>query len=56
MAHEFAGVTLIRLAERYDDKIIANNFVFIIEDLRKQLDREKDRLSEKIFRDILGSG
>ncbi len=56
MAHEFARVTLIRLAEKYDQKMIANNFVFIIEELRKQLDREKDRLSEMIFKEMLGLG
>lgn len=56
MAHEFAQATLIHLAEKYDHKMIANNFVFIIEELRKQLEREKDRLSENIFRQMLASG
>jgi len=55
MAHEFAQTVLTHLAEKYDHKIIANNFVFIIEGLRKQLDREKDRLSENIFRQMLES-
>jgi type III restriction enzyme len=35
--------------------MIANNFVFIIEKLRKQLDREKDRLAENVFRQMLAS-
>jgi len=55
MAHEFARTTLIHLVKKYDHKMIANNFVFIIEELRKQLEREKDRLSEYIFNEMLAS-
>jgi len=55
MAHEFAQIVLTHLAEKYDHKMIANNFVFIIEELRKQLEREKDRLSENVFRQMLDS-
>jgi len=55
MAHEFAQTVLTHLAEKYDHKMIANNFVFIIEELRKQLEREKDRLSENVFRQMLDS-
>ncbi|MBN2568755.1 MAG: DEAD/DEAH box helicase family protein [Deltaproteobacteria bacterium] len=56
MAYEFAQAVLAQLREKYDHKIIAGNFVFIIEELRKQLGREKDRLSENIFQHMLGSG
>ncbi|MFA4910835.1 MAG: DEAD/DEAH box helicase family protein [Desulfobacteria bacterium] len=55
IAHEFAQATLIHLAGKYDHEMIANNFVFIIEELRKQLDREKDRLAENVFRQMLAS-
>jgi len=55
MAHEFAQTVLTHLAEKHDHKMIANNFVFIIEELRKQLVREKDRLAENIFRQMLES-
>ena len=55
MAHEFAQTVLTRLAQKYDHKMIANNFVFIIEELRKQLEFEKDRLAENVFRQMLGS-
>jgi type III restriction enzyme len=55
VAHEFARATLIHLAGKYDHKMIANNFVFIIEELRKQLEREKDRLAENVFRQMLDS-
>jgi len=55
-AHEFALTVLNHLADEYDHKMIANNFVFIIEELRKQLDLEKDRMAEDIFRQLLDSG
>ncbi|MFX0195466.1 MAG: DEAD/DEAH box helicase [Candidatus Hodarchaeota archaeon] len=55
MAHEFAQEVLTHLVQKYDQKLIANNFVFIIEELRKQLEREKDRLAEKVFRQMLDS-
>jgi len=55
MAHEFAQTVLAHLTKKYDHKMLSNNFVFIIEELRKQLDREKDRLSENIFRRMLDS-
>jgi type III restriction enzyme len=35
------------------EDIIANNMVFIIEELRKALARECDRLAEQVFRDLL---
>jgi type III restriction enzyme len=56
MAHQFAQTVLSHLSLKYDHSMIANNFVFIIEELRKQLDREKDRLSETVFRQMLASG
>jgi type III restriction enzyme len=55
MAHEFSQKLLDHLAGRHDPKLIANNFVFIIEELRKQLDKEKDRLAEGVFRQMLES-
>ena len=55
VAHQFAQGVLTHLAEKYDHKMIANNFVFIIEELRNQLEREKDRMAEDIFRQLLHS-
>jgi len=55
IAHEFAQTVLTHLAEKYDHKMIANNFVFIIEELRKQLEHENDRLAENVFRQMLAS-
>jgi len=54
-AHEFAQVVLTHLAQKYNHKLIASNFVFIIEELRKQLEREKDRLAENVFKRMLDS-
>lgn len=55
MAHEFAQAVLTHLGKKYDHKMIANNFVFIIEELRKQLALEKDQLAENVFRQMLDS-
>lgn len=37
------------------EEIIANNMVFIIEELRKALAKECDRLAKQVFRDLLDS-
>ena len=57
-AHEFGSKILSHFRKRTGDKeaaerLIANNFVFLIEELRKQLEAEKDRLAERIFRSML---
>lgn len=42
--------TVIRLfMKKYDKERVTNNFVFIIEELRKYLEQQRDILSEKIF-------
>jgi type III restriction enzyme len=38
---------------KYDKKIVTNNLVFIIEELRKYLEKERDRLAEKVFRGLI---
>lgn len=53
IAYEFGKKVLVKLLERYDNEIVANNFVFIIEELQKLLIKEKDRLSQEIFFDLL---
>ena len=53
-AHEFAKTILSHFRKTSsDEKLIANNFVLIIEELRKQLEAEKERLSENIFQGML---
>ncbi len=41
------------LLKLHDEKLVADNLVFIIEELRKHLTKERDRLSELIFRDLI---
>ncbi|MDR0572470.1 MAG: DEAD/DEAH box helicase family protein [Tannerella sp.] len=41
------------LSEKYDEETIAVNFVFIIEELKKILEKERNRLSEQIFRQMI---
>ncbi len=53
MAHEFGGKVLKELLRRHDEKLVVNNFVFIIEELRKHLLNEKDRLAEAVFRELI---
>jgi len=53
IAHEFGKTILDGFIERYDKKMVLNNFVFIIEELRKLLAAEKDRLAELVFRSLI---
>jgi len=48
-----APSTALRAGKRDAERLIANNFVFLIEELRKQLEAEKDRLAEGVFRAML---
>lgn len=41
------------LSKKYDKESIASNFVFIIEELKKILEKERNRLSEEVFRKLL---
>lgn len=56
LAHEFGSRVLAKLLEKNDEKVVVNNFVFIIEELRKHLLREKDRLAEAVFRQLIADG
>jgi len=53
VAHEFGKLVINSLLTHYDQKIVINNFVFIIEELRKHLAGEKDRLAEQVFRNMI---
>lgn len=53
VAHEFGKNVLDGLLGRYDKKVVVNNFVFIIEELRKHLFKEKDRLAKHVFREMI---
>ena len=44
------------LRERYPPERVAANHVFVLEELRRQIEKERDRLSREVFRDLLESG
>ncbi|MDE0357211.1 MAG: DEAD/DEAH box helicase family protein [Gammaproteobacteria bacterium] len=44
------------LLERYPTERVAANHVFVLEELRRHIEKERDRLSQEVFRDLLGSG
>lgn len=52
-AHEFAKTILDHFRKNTSERMLADNFVFIIQELRKQLDQEKNRLAESVFRTML---
>ncbi len=49
VAFSIARKTLSGLSEKNDEKLVTGNFVFIIEELRKLLENEKDRLAKEVF-------
>ena len=50
-----AGVNKLSVLEKWDHKMVADNFVYIIEELRRQLELEQDRLAESVFRQMINS-
>ncbi len=56
-AHEFAKKVLSHFrkmrSKQDNERLIANNFMYLIEELRKQLVAEKDRLAETVFCSML---
>lgn len=38
---------------RHDEKTVTNNLVFVIEELRKHLIKERDQLAEQVFRELV---
>lgn len=53
IAYEFGKKVLTKLLEKYDNEIVTNNFVFIVEELQKHLIKEKNRLAQEVFFDLL---
>ncbi|MFH1030497.1 MAG: DEAD/DEAH box helicase family protein [bacterium] len=53
VAHRLGEQAISRLLKKYDKAMVINNFVFIIEELRKHLAKEKDRMSKEIFQQLL---
>jgi type III restriction enzyme len=53
IAHEICGKTVKALAKRHGATIVSYNLAFLIEELRKHLENERDRLAEIVFRDLI---
>ena len=41
--------------EKYDKETVSSNFVFIIEELKKHLEKERDIAAEKVFKELVSS-
>ena len=53
IAFEIGQRALEILATKYDTETIASNFLFVIEELKRILERERNRLAEELFRKLL---
>ena len=53
---DLARRTFKALLDRYPAKRVAANHVFVLEELRRHVEMERDRLSRVVFRDLLESG
>jgi type III restriction enzyme len=53
VAHEIGESVLKKFIRQYGEPLVTNNFVFIIEELRKNLSKEKDRLAREVFHDLI---
>ncbi len=56
VAYEFGEKLINGLQKKYGEELVANNFVFIVEELRTYLIKERDRLSEEVFRKLVAGG
>lgn len=52
IAYEYGEKVISSLLKKYNEQLVVNNFVFIIEELRKHLAKEKDRLAKKAFEEL----
>jgi len=53
VAFEISNLVFSKLSETYSTKILTNNLVFIIEELKKTLQEELDRLSKTVFSNLV---
>ena len=44
------------LLEKHSRERVVANFVFVLEELRKRLEKERDRLSQCVFKKLLSAG
>jgi len=50
---EYAEQAIKLISKKYDNKMLESNFVFIIEELKKVLTKERDKLAEQVFRQMI---
>jgi type III restriction enzyme len=55
IGYEFVERTFTELLAKWKgkEKVVANNLVFVLEELRKRLEQERDRLAEEVFNCLL---
>jgi type III restriction enzyme len=53
---ELAKNVFAALLEKHDRKRVTDNFIFVLEELRKHLEQERDRLAQAVFADLLEAG
>lgn len=56
LVYELSNQVINKLINKHGVNTIINNLVFIIEEMRKHLLKEKDRLTEKVFKNLLTAG
>lgn len=53
IAYGIGKSTVKMLLARHAEGLVINNLAFIIEELRRRLEKERDRLAEEVFRDLI---
>ena len=53
IAYGICDKTVKALAKRHGATVVSYNLAFLIEELRKHLENERDRLAETVFRDLI---
>ncbi len=56
IAYEIGSKALQMFFKKYDKEIVSSNFLYIIEEIKKVLLKERDRLSELVFRGLIKKG
>ena len=50
------GQKVVKLfTDKYDKETVSSNFVFIIEELKKHLEKERDKAAEKVFKELVST-
>ena len=53
---EFAGSVFGKLVDEHGEHQVAANYVFVLEEIRKHVEAERDRLAQDVFRQLLDEG